>query len=552
MNRNLLYDIASEKISMMRGENKESRTEEDSKSGLAKLIFSFLFTIFILTTVNAVPVDFYVMEVSPQIVSPGESTSLNITLKNLAPNYAVYLKATLDPSDTSPIDAIGIPRRYIDRVEGATESDEFFGVISQDVEISLSMPIYVKQSATEGIYQVPLVLEWKNEILEDVTQTLYLGIKVEEQEAEFTVIGVSPTKITPEETTNIEIRIKNSGSSSASKIKATLDQSDTSPVNVLGPSKVDIERSKVGPGEEFVITYLVHVKTGNDEDVYNTPLRLEWEDMSGVSQTSDLDLGIQIKGDALLRVAKISTSPVEFIADLEKGKVTITVENAGKTTAKSVKVEVEYSEPFTEAYSGASSDFVSEIAPDKSHDFQVALDIDEDAEAGSFSIPLKLTYRTTEKSYSVTEDVIIKISSKAKFETSEATTNPGTINPGDDFIANVPITNNGQEKAESVKVVLKTKSYFTGVKTDYLGDIKPGESKIATFDLKADRDTIPDNYESDIKIIWNKGEDRLEETTSFGITVSKVASEGRAPSGVILGVLVAAGAVGVVLWRKLR
>lgn len=391
--------------------------------------------------VHSVPADFYLIEIYPQTVEPGETATLNITLKNLAPNYAVYLGATLDPDDASPIDAVGIPKRYINRAKEADESSDYFGAISQREEIHLSMPVYVKQDAVEGVYQVPLVLKWKNELLEDVTQTLYMGIRV--------------------------------------------------------------------------------------------------------------------KGNAMLRVAKVTTSPVEFRPGMEKGKVTITVENAGKTAAKSVKVDVEFSGPFMEAYSASSSDFVLEIAPDEAHDFVVSLDIEDGAPDGVYALPLNVTYRTTDASYEMNDEINIRINSEAEFEVLDARSDPPIITPGDNFIINIPLKNIGQKKAESIKAVIKTKSFFTGTKSDYLGDMKPGDEKLATFELEVDRDTLPDNYNSDIMVIWKEGDERYEEVYSFVFQVSeKPGSQevigGISGIGVAAGVAVLIGIAGIVTWRRRR
>jgi len=118
----------------------------------------------------------------------------------------------------------------------------------------------------------------------------------------------------------------------------------------------------------------------------------------------------------------------------------------------------------------------------------------------------------------------LKIASQADFQIGEATTYPAVITGGTEFRINVPVKNTGNKDTESVKAILKTKSYFTGTKTDYLGDIEQGAEKIATFELEADRDTIPDNYETDIKIIWKDGDERLETTKSFALIV--VSGEG--------------------------
>ncbi len=399
------------------------------------LPFGLLVGMFVLPSAHSVPADFYLMEVSPKIIEPGETAILNVTLKNLAPNYAGYLRASVDPDDVSPIDVVGIPRKYINTAEKAEGSNEFFGVI-QGEDIHLSMPINVKKDTADGVYRVPLVLKWNNELLEDVTQTLYMGI--------------------------------------------------------------------------------------------------------------------QIRGEPLLKVAKVTTSPVELKPDMENGEVTITMENAGKATAKSVRVKIALEKPFFEAYSNSNSDFVAEIARDKTHDFTLGVDVDEKVEAGSYAFPLTVTYRSDDREYSIKEEVVLAVESEADFEVGEVKTNPELIKPGDDFKINVLMVNTGQKDAESVKAVLKTKSYFTGVKTDYLGNVKAGESKLATFDLTADRDTIPDNYENDIKIIWSEGDKRLDEIESIGITVSSGQDEGGSPGKTAGGLAVLAGIVGLVMWRKRR
>lgn len=383
---------------------------------------------------GAIEADFYVVDVQPKQVHPGESTTLNITLKNLAPEFAAYLRATLDPYDISPIDPVGISKKYLNKAERAKKSTEYFGLILQRDEVNLSFPIHVSQNAVEDVYQTPLLIEWKDADLAYKNQTLQIALYV--------------------------------------------------------------------------------------------------------------------KGEPELRIAKVRTVPQELKSDTENSDVIVTVENAGNAAAKSVRIRVAFEEPFSEAYSSSGSDFVAEIPKDRTHDFILSVDIDENAEAGWYTFPLMVTYRDDDREYTIEEEVTLKVESRAAFEVREVTTEPELITPGDDFRINVVLVNNGQRDAESVKAVLKTKSYFTGVKTDYLGNIKVGESRIATFELEADRDTMPDNYGNDIKIIWSEGDKRLEEIDSFGITVQAKNNMGSPIKAA--GALAAAIAGGLILWRRKR
>ncbi len=353
---------------------------------------------------GAVKADFYITAVEPKQVYPGEITTLNITLKNLAPEVAAYLKATLDPNDVSPIDPIGASKKYLNKAERAQKSTEYFGLILRGDEITLSLPIYVNRGTSEGVYKTPLLLEWKDTNMQDVSETLQVALYV--------------------------------------------------------------------------------------------------------------------KGEPALKIAKIRTSPQELKRDTENNDVIITLENAGKASARSVRIKAAFSPPFSEAYSNSDADFVAEIKKDKTYDFTLSVDIDEEAKPGRYVFPLMVTYRDENREYAFTEDIVLVVESEADFEVRDVKTSPDPVTPGADFRVNVVVVNVGQRDAESVKAVLKTKSFFTGVKTDYLGDIKVGESKIATFELEADRDVMPDNYENDIKIIWTEGEKRLEQIDSFGITVA--------------------------------
>jgi len=157
--------------------------------------------------------------------------------------------------------------------------------------------------------------------------------------------------------------------------------------------------------------------------------------------------------------------------------------------------------------------------------------------------------------FSLEKSITLKISPQSDFLVGKVATDPAVITGGTTFRLNVPVKNIGNKDAEAVKAILKTKSYFTGTKTDYLGDIEQGSEKIATFELEADRDTIADNYETDIKIIWLDGDERFETTKSFGlVVVSGEKGGGVSNPGIILlaagaGVLIAV-IIGVFIYFK--
>ncbi|MFQ6105576.1 MAG: hypothetical protein ACE5NL_00710, partial [Candidatus Hydrothermarchaeaceae archaeon] len=141
----------------------------------ATLLLIFLF----LPSAHGLGADFYVVDVSPQNVYPGEDVMMNITIKNLGEEYATYLSASLDPNDLTPISAVGAMKIAARRIEGGSlSSPECFGSILQTEKTVLEYRVHVNESASTGTYNVPLNLTWVNKVRETATQEIYVGINV--------------------------------------------------------------------------------------------------------------------------------------------------------------------------------------------------------------------------------------------------------------------------------------------------------------------------------------------------------------------------------------
>ncbi|NQE46432.1 hypothetical protein C5S31_10460 [ANME-1 cluster archaeon GoMg2] len=351
--------------------------------------------------------------------------------------------------------------------------------------------------------------------------------------ANIVITDVTPTEFSPGDIKEVTFTVKNEGGHDARHITMNFQNSDH--VSLIGSSTVHIASISAWCSKEIPI--MIKVEDEITDGAYAIPILVTFDEhyfnvSGGYFETvpapmipRTLTIVFNVKGTTTLEVADVETRPSELREDSENNNVTVLIENSGSSKARSVSVRIDPPSPFTEAYSGSTSDFTEEIPARSSHNFVFALDIEDGAKEGSYTIPLLIDYiGADDHKCSLKKSIRLKIGSQADFRVGEATTNPAAITRGTEFRINVPIKNRGNKDAESVKAILKTKSYFTGTKTDYLGDIEQGSEKIATFELDADRDTIADNYETDIKIIWADGDERLETTKSFGLVV--VSGEG--------------------------
>jgi len=350
-------------------------------------------------------------------------------------------------------------------------------------------------------------------------------------DAKIVITKVTPADLAPGDIKEVTLTVKNQGGQEARHI--TLNFESAEGISLIGSSTVHIASLSEWGSKEVPIT--IKAEDEITDGAYAIPIQVTFDQhyfnvSGGQHETAgrphtEIRIVFNVEGTTTLDVADVETDPAELREDSENNNVTVLIENSGTAKARSVNVKIDPASPFTVAYSGSTSDFTDEIPARSSHSFVFALDIEDGAKEGTYTIPLTIDYIGEEdKKISLEKRITLKIGSQADFQIGVATTDPAVITGGTEFRINVPVKNTGNKDAESVKAILKTKSYFTGTKTDYLGDIEQGSEKIATFELEADRDTIADNYETDIKIMWLDGDERLETTKSFGLVV--VSGEG--------------------------
>jgi len=349
-------------------------------------------------------------------------------------------------------------------------------------------------------------------------------------DAKIVIVDVTPTELAPGDIKDVTLTVKNQGGRDARHITMNFQNGDH--VSLIGSSTVHIASLNAWSSKEIPIT--IKVEDEIEEGAYPIPIEVTFDEYSYnasegfVTEPMDMTritIVFNVEGTTTLEVADVATNPPELREDSENNNVTVLIDNSGTAKARSVTVKIDPTSPFEEAYSGSTSDFTEEIPARKSHRFGFALDIEDGAKEGYYTILLTIDYiDEDDQKISLDKSITLKIASQADFRVGEATTNPAAITRGTEFRINVPLKNIGNKDAESIKAILKTKSYFTGTKTDYLGDIEPSSEKIATFELEADRDTIADNYETDIRIYWEDGDERLDTIESFRLVV--VSGEG--------------------------
>jgi hypothetical protein len=365
-----------------------------------KKICFLIFLLTIPTTSSAIGADFYVIDVNPTTIHPGETITMNITLKNLGTEFASYLRATLDPEDISPIQALDSPKKYLSRAEAAETSDEYFGIVRQREELVLQYHIKIDDDAPTGAYQVPLILTWEDSLREEKTQTVYLGIKVEgEPNLIISDINTTPNRVYADEEFTLLITLENTGTGKARAVEAELEL----PREFTG-DKVDfagtIERDKTA-----TFSYNLKASKQAESKEYNFNLIITYIDEEGAKKRVNRPFQVFVSpfGDVNLEIAGVSTSPSKIYPGTDF-TLSVQLENIGTQDAKSVKADLTRIEGFT----GEFSSFIGKIEEDDVSSGIFDMRAEKKLKPGTYEFVMKITY-TDERGEEHVEEKIFPI-----------------------------------------------------------------------------------------------------------------------------------------------
>lgn len=347
-------------------------------------ILIFLAMLAVLSDAYAVGADFYVAEVSPKQVTPGETALLNITLRNLGSESAAYLKAILDPDNKSPVTAVGAMKMPLSTVGAPLLSQQYFGVVTALSDVIIQYQIYVKEDASAGTYHVPLLLKWENLVRTEVNQTLDLGITVVgTPKLIISGVSISPSRIYADSDFNLSVKIENIGTYKAGAIEAVL----------IYPKEFSGERiAFLGTLErknESTATYSLEVSTEAQGKTYDFALQISYLDESNAKKIIEKKFEVYVseRGKIDIEIAGVTTSPTK----LYPGKdftLSVQVENVGEQDAKAVKVQL----AAVKEFAGERTSFLGSLKQDDTSTAIFDLTTAKDAEPRSYDIEMQISY----------------------------------------------------------------------------------------------------------------------------------------------------------------
>lgn len=231
------------------------------------------------------------------------------------------------------------------------------------------------------------------------------------------------------------------------------------------------------------------------------------------------------------------------------------IANSGEKLAKDVRITLTYPQGISSSYADGNARHLGVVEAGATQDVEFVLDTDRGLKEGSYTIPYTLTYRDVDGNQHETRGSFPFVVKKRPDIIIIASDAQGRA--GDEIEARVTFKNIGEETADTVDArILKGASqpFAMNVRSDYIGELTPGEEGTAVFHILVDRDAEIKTH--DLTILIRATGDSEEGdtsvytyTTAMPLTVTDTASNRWPWYAGVLAIIIIVGAV-ITLRRK--
>jgi len=422
---------------------------------------------------------------------PGAYNTLAVVLEYLADGEATSMTAELDVSPIWP--------------GGGEISDYYDGPLYRGQRATFYFTFLVPTSARASCYNLTLEVDYEADgshgVFETTVQVSVLGLPD-------LSVACYDDELTASSRNTVELRVSNDGGGVARLLRLEV-VSQVPYVTVVGPSSFRKDLLLAGEEWEIQLDLLVASRAAGPALVL---VALAYMDQFGGTYTYNTYLGFEIRGEGSLAISKVFYMPPLVFPGDKYVALTVILTNVGDYTAENITLELEAVEGLIRpSYAGAGEAKIPYLPVGYMANITFLVDVDEEAEPGSYEIPLDVQH----DGLNYTLAIPFTIREKASFELSKRELSPKP-SPGSKSIrVKLKLKNTSNVTAEHVRVSMIS-AYITGVTSVMIGDVGGGESRIAVLEVDFD-ETTPLSLEIDIQISWYQSGRPLTTTLTISL-----------------------------------
>ncbi len=270
-------------------------------------------------------------------------------------------------------------------------------------------------------------------------------------------------------------------------------------------------------GSSRTLLFTLSITPDAAEGMYRLPLLIEYSsarELQQITSTQSVDVPVW-RGS--LHIQRIVTVPEKIYPGTIGALLRVWIVNTGQGAERDVEVTLDLKDPFKHSSSSSNRVFVGIVQPYQASLAEFRIDVDEKAKPGDHSVPLLSAIGKATPA--LLSPVSLYVNEKARFEVVKIS--PREIGSGETGVTvTVLVKNVARVAAKSVRIQLRPGNYFSGVLSDFLGTLEPGEEKTAFFTVDVDAKAPTIDYKIDLRLEWTQDENSLSDTVSAAFKLS--------------------------------
>jgi hypothetical protein len=342
----------------------------------------------------------------------------------------------------------------------------------------------------------------------------------------------------------------------------SLDPGDAPVAVRTGPQVV----GNLPGGANMPVQFKVKIAPDAQSGTYQLPLNIQYTYLWNVDQygldtlqyfykekMTTLDLPIRVKPEILLDIT--SVEPQHLNAGME-GYLNLSVTNRGHEDGRDavVKLTQNGNSPVVPV---ASSVYIGDFPKNAVIPLTYKVMVSTDAVASRYPVNLTVTYKNKEGDILTSDPITIGVPVGGKIDFSVVSP-PVVFNPGTKKTMEVTYKNTGSATVYGAQArIITVDPFTTNDDTSYLGDMVPGDTKTARFDVTVDAAATIKDYALDSEVKYRGSLDDDQVSDRIKVPVEVVGVSGirllLTPYGILLiALLLIAGVYLGVMWRRKR
>ncbi len=351
-------------------------------------------------------------------------------------------------------------------------------------------------------------------------------------------------EFTPGEDVSLIVNVQNTGVNDVTIVQSSIitqtDKPNTAKLLVVGlspgtaPVTVKTEPQFVGDllgGKSVAATFSIKISKYAPGGVYTLPVQLSYQYLNNAEQISfdtlrywyynaniTVPISITIKPGVTLDVSEARAEQLNVGTE---GYVIVKITNAGSEHATDAvaKLERDGLSPLTPT---DASVYIGDFGPGETKEIRFKASVSTDAEAQDYPVDIHVDYTNSEGDPASSDTVTVGVPVGPKIDF--AVTSPATqVNPGQRVTLAVVYRNTGTAPVYHAEARISAVDPFTSNDdTAYLGDLAPGQSGTASFEMTVDGGATPKSYGLDSEIRYRDALDNSQISDTIKVPVDVV------------------------------